>query len=117
MPESFMQGAGLLLLDKPAGITSHDALVVAKKKLNLNRIGHTGTLDPMATGLLLCVVGNATRLARFLDGERKTYSGKIKLGLTTNTDDVTGQELGSSSIIPLSLHYFKELINNYLIFL
>jgi tRNA pseudouridine55 synthase len=92
--------SGLILIDKPAGCTSHDVLVKLKRKLQLSKIGHTGTLDPMATGLLICLVGNATRLARFLDGDRKTYSGKIKLGLTTSSDDVTGETLTTSIQIP-----------------
>jgi tRNA pseudouridine55 synthase len=92
--------SGLILIDKPGGCTSHDVLVKLKRKLQLSKIGHTGTLDPMATGLLICLVGNATRLARFLDGQRKVYSGKIKLGLTTSSDDVTGETLTTSTKIP-----------------
>lgn len=100
MAQTTVTPSGILLVDKPTDCTSHDVLVQIKRKLKLKRIGHTGTLDPMATGLLVCVVGVATRLARFLDGERKTYTGKIKLGLQTDTDDVTGKEIASSTSIP-----------------
>ncbi len=100
MVQTTLNPSGILLIDKPPGCTSHDVLVQLKRKLKLKRIGHTGTLDPMATGLLVCVVGVATRLARFLDGEKKTYSGKIKLGLQTDTDDVTGKEIATSNSIP-----------------
>ncbi len=92
--------SGVVLIDKPSGCTSHDVLIKLKRKLKLSKVGHTGTLDPMATGLLICLVGEATRLARFLDGHKKTYSGKIKLGLTTDSDDITGKELTSSKAIP-----------------
>jgi tRNA pseudouridine55 synthase len=92
--------SGLVLIDKPGGCTSHDVLVKLKRKLKIPRVGHTGTLDPMATGLLICLVGGATRLARFLDGDKKTYSGKIKLGITTDSDDITGNPLTTATSIP-----------------
>ena len=100
MESSAAPKSGIILVDKPGGCTSHDVLVKLKRKLKLSKVGHTGTLDPMATGLLICLVGEATRLARFLDGEKKTYSGKIKLGLTTDSDDITGKELTVCSNIP-----------------
>ncbi len=82
---------GLLLLDKPAGPTSHD-LVAGVRRLTLERrVGHAGTLDPMASGLLPMVLGRATRLVRFLPHEPKRYTGRIRLGIGTTTDDATGE--------------------------
>jgi tRNA pseudouridine55 synthase len=81
---------GLLLVDKPAGMTSHDVVAAARRSLGVRRIGHTGTLDPFATGLLVLLVGQATRLARFIDGEPKIYDATIVFGSETDTDDRTG---------------------------
>jgi tRNA pseudouridine55 synthase len=80
---------GLLPVDKPAGPTSHD-LVASVRSWTGARVGHTGTLDPPATGLLLLVMGGATRLARFLPDAPKTYEGILELGITTTTDDLAG---------------------------
>ncbi|MDH5643919.1 MAG: tRNA pseudouridine(55) synthase TruB [Gemmatimonadota bacterium] len=84
---------GLLLVDKTEGPTSHDVINIARKKLGERRVGHVGTLDPFASGLLVVLVGRATRLAKFLVGLEKRYTGIIKLGAVTDTDDFTGQVL------------------------
>jgi len=81
---------GLVLVDKPAGVTSHDVVAAARRALGVRRIGHGGTLDPFATGLLVLLVGRATRLLPYLEGEPKMYSATIRLGAETDTDDVTG---------------------------
>jgi tRNA pseudouridine55 synthase len=81
---------GLLVIDKPAGITSHDVIANARHILKQRRIGHTGTLDPFATGVLLVLVGKATRLAQFLSGAHKEYEAIIRLGYATDTGDRTG---------------------------
>ena len=81
---------GLLLVDKPAGPTSHDVVGRARRALGVRRIGHHGTLDPFATGLLVLLVGRATRLAPFLDGEPKVYDAEIRFGHETESDDCTG---------------------------
>lgn len=85
---------GLLVVDKPAGPTSHDVVARIRRTLREQRIGHTGTLDPMATGVLVLVIGRATRLARFIGGD-KTYEAIIKLGLRTDTGDACGRPLGA----------------------
>ena len=86
---------GLLLIDKPAGMTSADVVRAAKRSLSPKKIGHGGTLDPLATGLLVLLLGRATKLSSlFLDGE-KCYSGTIRLGLQTTTDDISGETLSS----------------------
>ena len=81
---------GVLLVDKPAGITSHDVVAVARRVLRIRRIGHAGTLDPFATGLLVLLTGRATRLLPYLDDEPKVYDATITFGAATDTDDATG---------------------------
>jgi tRNA pseudouridine55 synthase len=82
---------GLLLVDKPAGPTSHDVVARLRWATGLRRVGHTGTLDPPATGLLVLVLGRATRLARYLPDSPKRYVGTIRIGVATSTDDLTGE--------------------------
>src|SRR5213082_2741807 len=84
---------GLLIVDKPAGRTSHDVVARVRRILKEKRIGHTGTLDPFATGLLVLLIGRATRLAQFLSGAEKEYEGLIRLGYATDTGDVTGSRI------------------------
>lgn len=84
---------GLALIAKPAGVTSHDVVDVVRRALGTRRVGHAGTLDPMATGLLLVGVGRATRLLRFLSDLPKTYEGTIRLGIETDTLDADGREV------------------------
>lgn len=81
---------GLLLVDKPAGVTSHDVVDVARRAYRERSIGHLGTLDPFATGLLVLLFGRATRLSTFIDNEPKVYEATIQFGTETDTDDVTG---------------------------
>lgn len=81
---------GLLIIDKPAGITSHDVVSRVRRLLGTKRVGHTGTLDPFATGVVVILVGKATRLAQFLDKDEKEYEAVISLGFETDTGDVTG---------------------------
>ena len=80
-----------MLVDKPAGPTAHDAVALVRRALGAPRAGHSGTLDPFATGLLVVLTGRATRLARFLVDLRKTYTGKMRLGVVTDTGDATGE--------------------------
>jgi tRNA pseudouridine55 synthase len=83
--------SGLLLIDKPAGITSHDAVDIVRRALGQRKVGHSGTLDPMATGLLVLGVGRATRLLRFLADFPKVYEGTGLLGIETTTLDAVGE--------------------------
>jgi len=91
---------GLLLVDKPAGPTSHDVVQAARRALRQRRIGHTGTLDPAATGLLVLCVGKATRLQQYLLSWSKTYEGEIQLGWATATYDAEGEALDEPRPIP-----------------
>lgn len=84
---------GVMCIDKPAGITSHDVVARARHILNHQRVGHAGTLDPFATGLLVLVVGRATRLTQFLSGLEKEYEAVIRLGYATDTADITGKPI------------------------
>ena len=84
---------GALIIDKPAGLTSHDVVARVRHLLRERRVGHTGTLDPFATGMLVLLIGRATRLAQFLSGLEKEYEAVIRLGFATDTGDLTGQRL------------------------
>ena len=84
---------GALIIDKPAGMTSHDVVSRVRKTIGERRVGHTGTLDPFATGVLVVLVGRATRLAQFLSGAEKEYEAVIRLGFATDTGDVTGKRI------------------------
>jgi tRNA pseudouridine55 synthase len=86
---------GLLVVDKPSGPTSHDVVARLRRVLGERRVGHTGTLDPLATGVLPLVVGRATRLARFLSASDKSYEAVIRLGMSTDTADAVGAPIGS----------------------
>ena len=81
---------GILIIDKPAGLTSHDVVARVRHTLKTKRVGHTGTLDPFATGVMVILVGRATRLARFLDKDEKEYEAVIEFGSETDTGDLTG---------------------------
>jgi tRNA pseudouridine55 synthase len=91
---------GVIVVDKPEGLTSHDVVSAARRLLGEKRIGHTGTLDPMATGVLPLACGRATRLVRFLTASDKDYEATIRFGLTTDTYDITGEETGRSGQLP-----------------
>ena len=89
---------GFLLIDKPAGPSSAHIVADTKRKLACLKVGHAGTLDPFATGLLILMLGPATRLARYAGGGLKRYSGVLRLGLTTSSDDITGEVLMQAAV-------------------
>jgi tRNA pseudouridine55 synthase len=101
--------AGVYLIDKPSGITSLDAVRRLKKLIAPVRIGHTGTLDPLATGLLLICVGEATKLVPYMELEPKKYEGSLQLGLVTDSWDVTGNVVERGAIPPLSRDRLTEV--------
>jgi tRNA pseudouridine55 synthase len=86
---------GVLLIDKPSDMTSHDVVAKVRRILRVRRVGHTGTLDPFATGLLILLIGATTRLAQFLTGLEKEYEAVIRLGYATDTGDPTGKRIES----------------------
>ena len=85
---------GLLVLDKPAGITSHDVVAIVRRATGEKSIGHLGTLDPMATGVLPLLLGKYTRLAQFFGQAEKHYEGQIRFGFATDTFDAEGTAVG-----------------------
>src|SRR5262245_3766978 len=94
---------GTLVIDKPAGMTSHDVVVQVRRIIGERRVGHTGTLDPFATGVLVVLIGKATRLLQFLSGVEKEYEAVIRFGYATDTGDATGQRVGGSQQTSQSL--------------
>ena len=89
---------GLLLVDKPPGKTSHNIVDFVRRRFNQRKVGHCGTLDPIATGLLMLVVGKATRVQDLLMAEDKEYEGTLKLGETTDTQDAAGKILETKPV-------------------
>jgi tRNA pseudouridine55 synthase len=89
---------GIFLFDKPAGITSHDVVSRARRWFGTRAIGHAGTLDPLATGLLILCVNAATRMSEYLLGQDKAYAAEIKLGQNTNTDDAEGEVTATTAV-------------------
>ena len=87
---------GFLLVDKPSGMTSHDVVAKARKKCGTKRVGHAGTLDPMATGVLVLGVGNTTKLLQYVVDGKKSYEATIKLGIATHTDDREGDVISTA---------------------
>ena len=101
---------GVLVVDKPAGMTSAHVVARVKRVLRADRVGHTGTLDPMATGVLPIVLGEATKLAGYLLADDKVYDGELELGFETDTLDVEGQVLRRSPVPELSLGEIEEAL-------
>lgn len=104
----------LLIIDKPAGITSHDAVARARRILGERSIGHLGTLDPSATGVLPLLVGRFTRLAQFFNAAEKTYEGTIRLGFATDTYDSEGDPTGPAMPVNVDLSAIKRAASSFL---
>lgn len=92
--------SGVLVLNKPAGMTSHDCVNIIRRLYDTKKVGHTGTLDPMATGVLPILIGRAAKASDLLTAEDKVYRAGLKLGITTDTEDTTGAVLTTSDAIP-----------------
>ena len=104
------QLSGILLFDKPKGITSHDAVDLLRRRLNFKKIGHTGTLDPMATGLLVMLLGPATKYQAKLQNCAKVYRGAITLGVETDTWDAEGKVLNETPVAGITQEKIKNII-------
>ena len=91
---------GILLVDKPEGKTSHDVVWKVRKLFNTKKVGHTGTLDPLATGVLVVLIGRAAKACEYVSHDEKVYEATLRFGLTTDTEDVTGTALTTSDTIP-----------------
>lgn len=94
----FVGGSGVLLVDKPSGLSSARVVSIVKKRLGAKKLGHAGTLDPLATGLLVLLVNSATKLSDRLMGGDKVYSGVIRFGVRTTTDDIDGEVLETQKV-------------------
>lgn len=105
-----MSVSGVLLLDKAEGLTSHDVVERVREILGQQRVGHTGTLDPMATGLLPLCLGRATRLSQFLTSSDKTYAGTIRFGTATDTHDREGKPMGPSREVQFSEAELRQAV-------
>src|ERR1041385_2953529 len=99
---------GALLIDKPSGPTSHDVVDVIRRKFGIKKVGHCGTLDPNATGLLIIVLGRGTKLSEKLMSDDKVYEGAIKFGETTDSYDSDGELVGSLPVPPITVEQLNE---------
>lgn len=104
---------GVLLIDKPAGITSHDVVDRVRRKLRMKKVGHAGTLDPAATGLMIVLVGKATKLSQYLMGLDKVYEGVVHLGQTTDTQDGEGDVLEERPVPELTVDDLKAVMKEF----
>ena len=104
---------GVLIIDKPAGMTSHDVVNRVRKILKTKKVGHTGTLDPFATGVLVMLVGKATRLAQFVDKAAKEYVAEIRFGFATDTGDLTGTPIGNEETPQLSRAAIERVLPKF----
>src|SRR5215471_15362939 len=104
---------GVLIVDKPAGLTSHDVVNRVRRLLNQRSVGHLGTLDPMATGVLPLVIGNFTRLAQFYVGSEKTYEGTVRFGFCTDTYDAEGEPTTEPKTVRLSREELEPAIGKF----
>jgi tRNA pseudouridine55 synthase len=105
--------SGVLLVDKDPGMTSHDAVAIARRSLGIKKIGHCGTLDPMATGLLMLVVGRATKIQDLLMSEDKEYVGTATLGKNTSTQDAEGEVLEEAVVPDLDRSRIVEAFESF----
>lgn len=99
---------GFVVVDKPAGMTSHDVVARIRRRFNERRVGHSGTLDPDATGVLIVAVGNATRLLQFFGDLPKTYTGEVVFGAATNTLDASGEVVATSDMSTLTIERVRD---------
>ena len=104
---------GILLIDKPTGITSHKVIEIIRRKLNIKKVGHAGTLDPLATGLLVIMIGQATKLSEQLISQFKTYEVEMKLYVETDTGDITGKLTKSEKVRVLEKKLVQEVIDSF----
>lgn len=108
------EAEGILLVDKPGGITSHDVVDRVRRIFGMKKVGHAGTLDPMATGLMLILVGRATKVSQYLMSMDKEYTGTLKLGEETDSQDADGEILVSKEVPDLSEEDVKSAMKGFL---
>ena len=108
-----MSLSGVLVVDKPTGVTSHDVVLKLRRILGTKRVGHTGTLDPAASGVLLACVGKGTKVAQFLTGHDKEYRAVVRLGATTDTYDGEGKIKETEEECRVSPERIKDTVNSF----
>ncbi len=106
---------GIAVVDKPSGVTSHDVVAMLRRRFDERQVGHGGTLDPSATGVLVVAVGKATKLLRFVEKTRKAYIGEIVFGVETNSLDADGEVTATHEMGPISLAAAQALVNEHLL--
>lgn len=106
--------SGVLVVDKPVGYTSHDVVQIIRRGTGIRRAGHTGTLDPRASGVLVILVGPAVRLSEYVSASDKRYQATIRLGTSTDTYDSEGSITGSASVEEISLDQFDEILHQFI---
>lgn len=105
---------GILIIDKPAGITSHDVVAKVRRALKTKRVGHTGTLDPLATGVLVVCVEKATKLVNYLTCDEKTYEVEMKFGIKTDTGDITGKIIDEDTNYDIDMNKIKRTLDKFI---
>lgn len=105
--------SGILIIDKAQNMTSHDVVAIARRALGIKKIGHCGTLDPMATGLLILVINKATKLQDLLMGEHKEYEGTLTLGIETSTQDAEGEIISTASAENVTEEKIRQAFEKY----
>ena len=105
---------GVLLVDKPKGLTSHDVVYHLRRKLQIKKIGHAGTLDPMATGVLVMLIGKATRISQYLMSVDKVYEGEATLGVVTDSQDAEGEVMSTQPVPELTEARVREVMKGFL---
>lgn len=105
---------GILIVNKPSGMTSHDVVNIIRRKFDVKKVGHAGTLDPMARGVLLIMIGRATKLATTFINDDKEYIAKLFLGKKTDTQDSTGKVIEEKTLEPLDIDFVKDIFRSFI---
>jgi tRNA pseudouridine55 synthase len=113
LPQPKNELNGVLLIDKPAGPTSHDIVDIVRGQYGIKKVGHCGTLDPAATGLLILLLGKATKLSQKLTAEHKVYEGTMELGITTDSYDAQGAIINKTDIPPLDCATLNTVVQEF----
>src|ERR1700723_855785 len=111
--QEFSSLDGAILIDKPAGPTSHDVVDAIRRRFQIKKVGHCGTLDPNATGLLIIVLGRGTKLSEKLMSDDKVYEGTIKFGETTDSYDTDGELVASLPVLPMTVEELNESASTF----
>lgn len=113
MQQQYQNLDGVLLIDKAPGMTSHDVVAIVRRRLNIKKVGHCGTLDPLATGLLIVVIGRGTKIQDLLMAEDKEYVGTMQLGVTTDSQDADGEVEQVNLVPPYTPGELKEAFDKF----